>query len=50
MRVDYTPYEGREVTARAETVVSRRRVIVENGTFVGQRGAGRFLKRTVRES
>src|SRR5205814_6640143 len=30
-RVDYTPYEDREVTGRVETVLSRGKVIVENG-------------------
>ena len=44
----YSPYEGREVTGRAETVVSRGNVIVENGRFVGRAGAGAFLKRRPR--
>ena len=41
MRVDYNPYEGREVTGQAETVLSRGKVIVENGKFVGKAGRGR---------
>jgi dihydropyrimidinase len=48
MRVDYNPYEGREVTGAAETVLSRGRVIVENGKFTGKAGAGSFLKRSPR--
>jgi dihydropyrimidinase len=48
MKVDYNPYEGREVTGAAETVLSRGRVIVENGKFVGRAGAGSFLKRNPR--
>ena len=48
MRVDYNPYEGREVTGVAETVLSRGKVVVENGKFVGPRGAGSFLKRNPR--
>ncbi|HLN79687.1 MAG TPA: dihydropyrimidinase, partial [Thermoanaerobaculia bacterium] len=48
MKVDYNPYEGREVTGVAETVLSRGRVIVENGKFVGRAGAGSFLKRKPR--
>jgi dihydropyrimidinase len=48
MKVDYNPYEGREVTGAAETVLSRGRVIVENGKFVGRAGAGSFLKRSAR--
>jgi len=48
MKVDYNPYEGREVTGAAETVLSRGHVIVENGKFVGRAGAGSFLKRNPR--
>ena len=48
MNVDYNPYEGREVTGVTETVVSRGRVIVDNGTFVGRAGAGSFLRRQPR--
>jgi dihydropyrimidinase len=48
MKVDYNPYEGREVTGAAETVLSRGRVIVENGKFTGKAGAGTFLKRNPR--
>jgi dihydropyrimidinase len=50
MRVDYNPYEGREVTGRVETVLSRGRVIVENGRFTGKAGSGEFLKRKPRTS
>src|SRR5262245_26993210 len=45
MRVDYSAYEGRRVRGVTETVLSRGNVIVENGTFKGKAGAGRFLKR-----
>jgi dihydropyrimidinase len=48
MRVDYSPYEGREVTGVSETVLSRGRVIVDNGAFTGRAGAGTFLKRAAR--
>jgi len=48
MRVDYNPYEGREVCGAADTVLSRGRVIVDNGKFVGRAGAGSFLKRNPR--
>jgi dihydropyrimidinase len=48
MRVDYNPYEGREVTGVSETVISRGKVIVENGRFVGRVGSGVFLKRNPR--
>ena len=48
MKVDYNPYEGREVTGAAEIVLSRGKVIVEKGRFVGKAGAGSFLKRSPR--
>ena len=48
MKVDYNPYEGRDVTGVSEMVISRGKVIVENGKFVGRVGAGEFLKRNPR--
>jgi dihydropyrimidinase len=48
MRVDYNPYEGRQVTGVSDTVLSRGRVIIENGRFVGRAGAGSFIKRQPR--
>src|SRR6201997_3299093 len=48
MKVDYNPYEGREVTGAAETVLSRGRVIIDNGTFTGRAGGGSFVKRSER--
>jgi dihydropyrimidinase len=50
MKVDYNPYEGREVTGRVETVLSRGKVIIENGKFTGRAGAGEFLKRKPRSA
>src|SRR6266540_3206491 len=48
MKVDYNPYEGRTVTGVTETVLSRGRIVIEDGTFVGRAGAGGFLKRATR--
>jgi dihydropyrimidinase len=48
MRVDYNPYEGRQVQGAPVAVLARGRLIVENGRFVGTAGAGRFLKRAGR--
>jgi dihydropyrimidinase len=45
MRVDYSMFEGTRVKGVTKTVLSRGRVIVENGKFVGKVGAGQFLKR-----
>jgi dihydropyrimidinase len=48
MNVDYNPYEGRQVTGATDTVLSRGRLVIENGTFVGRKGGGSFLKRATR--
>src|SRR5438094_1252490 len=48
MKVDYNPYEGREATGAAETVLSRGSLVIENGKFVGRPGSGCFLKRSTR--
>jgi len=48
MKVDYNPYEGREVTGATDTVLSRGRVVIENGAFVGRKGGGSFLRRSTR--
>jgi dihydropyrimidinase len=48
MKVDYNPYEGREISGVSEVVLSRGRVIVEKGKFTGRAGAGSFLKRSPR--
>ena len=48
MRVDYNPYEGREVIGATDTVVSRGRVIIDGGEFIGRAGAGSFLRRSPR--
>ena len=48
MKVDYNPYEGREVTGATDTVISRGKVVVDGGTFTGRAGGGSFLKRSPR--
>ena len=45
MDVDYSCYEGRRVKGASEVVLSRGSVIVRNGEFTGEKGAGRFVKR-----
>jgi dihydropyrimidinase len=47
MNIDYSVYEGIEVTGAVETVLSRGEVIVDHGTWVGEAGRGRFLAREV---
>jgi dihydropyrimidinase len=46
MRVDYSPFEGREVTGMASCVMSRGKVVVEGGDYKGNMGDGRFVKRS----
>ena len=38
MKVDYNPYEGREVTGVTDTVISRGKVIIDKGKFTGRAG------------
>ena len=42
---DYNPYEGWTVKGAVNSVLLRGEVIVENGSFVGSKGQGVFLKR-----
>ena len=41
--VGYTPYEGRRLRGWPVTVLSRGRIVVENGKLAAQRGSGQFL-------
>jgi dihydropyrimidinase len=43
--VDYTPYEGFELTGYPVMTILHGRVIVENGEFLGKAGEGRYLAR-----
>jgi dihydropyrimidinase len=45
MNVDYSAYEGMEITGRVDTVLSRGRVIIAGGEYRGASGHGRFLSR-----
>ena len=45
MNVDYSAYEGFELTGKVDTVLSRGRVIIDAGTYQGSTGHGRFLSR-----
>ena len=47
MRVDYSMFEGIEVTGMPDVVLSRGRVVIENNKFLGSAGAGEFLKRAL---
>jgi dihydropyrimidinase len=45
MRVDYSAYEGMKVRGVTKTVLSRGKVVIEEGEYVGKAGDGHFLKR-----
>jgi dihydropyrimidinase len=45
MRVDYSMFEGIEVTGMPDVVLSRGNVVVEGSQFQGRAGAGEFIRR-----
>ncbi|MCZ6552643.1 MAG: dihydropyrimidinase [SAR324 cluster bacterium] len=45
MNIDYNAYEGFKVKGFTDTVVSRGKVVIDRGEYVGRKGDGRFLKR-----
>jgi len=49
MAVDYSAYEGLEITGRVDTVLSRGRVVVDGGGWHGAKGHGRFLSRELNQ-
>jgi dihydropyrimidinase len=45
MNVDYSAYEGWEITGKVKTVLLRGKVVIDNGTCVVEKGYGKFIKR-----
>jgi dihydropyrimidinase len=45
MNMDHSAYEGMVIDGKVDTVISRGQVVVEGGSYVGQKGHGRYLKR-----
>ncbi len=45
MNMDHSAWEGFEIDGKVDTVLSRGAVIVENDTYVGTKGHGKYLKR-----
>ncbi|MCK1797209.1 dihydropyrimidinase [Streptomyces sp. XM4193] len=45
MNVDYSAYEGKRITGAVRTVLSRGRVIIDDGRYTGSAGDGRYLPR-----
>jgi dihydropyrimidinase len=46
MRVDYSMFEGIQVTGMPDVVLSRGQVLVEGDNFLGRAGQGEFLRRS----
>ena len=45
MAVDYSAYEGERIDGRCDLVMSRGRIIIEDGAYTGTKGQGSFVKR-----
>ena len=45
MNMDHSAFEGTHIDGRVVTVLSRGRIVVENNTFTGAVGHGKFLRR-----
>ena len=45
MNMDHSAWEGFEIDGHVDTVLSRGKVIVDDGAYLGGRGDGRFLRR-----
>jgi dihydropyrimidinase len=47
MNMDHSAYEGMVIDGKVGTVISRGRVVVEGDAYVGQKGHGRYVKRSL---
>ncbi|MBA0052158.1 dihydropyrimidinase [Streptomyces sp. AJS327] len=47
MNVDYSAYEGRRITGRVETVLSRGEPVIEGHGYTGRAGRGRYVPRGI---
>ena len=45
MNMDHSAWEGYEIDGHVDTVLSRGKVIVDGGQYLGSKGDGRYLKR-----
>ncbi|PXX59257.1 dihydropyrimidinase [Nocardia tenerifensis] len=50
MNMDYSAYEGFEIDGHVDTVLSRGRVIIDGGAYLGSAGHGRFVKRELSQN
>ncbi|MBD3753489.1 MAG: amidohydrolase family protein, partial [Micrococcales bacterium] len=45
MNMDHSAWEGFEIDGHVDTVISKGKVIVDNGQYLGRKGDGSFVKR-----
>jgi dihydropyrimidinase len=45
MNMDYSAYEGMEIAGKVDTVISRGKVLIADGSYHGTKGDGRYQKR-----
>ncbi|MFB8279295.1 dihydropyrimidinase [Nocardia colli] len=50
MNMDYSAYEGFEIDGHVDTVLSRGRVVIDDGSYLGSAGHGRFVKRELSQN
>ncbi|KAA8885992.1 dihydropyrimidinase [Nocardia colli] len=50
MNMDYSAYEGFEIDGHVDTVLSRGRVVIDDGNYLGSAGHGRFVKRELSQN
>ena len=47
MNMDHSAYEGVEVTGHVDTVFSRGRKLIDDGQYLGRKGDGQYLRRSL---
>ena len=45
MNMDYSAYEGFDIQGRVDTVMSRGKIVIENESYVGSKGDGKYQRR-----
>jgi dihydropyrimidinase len=45
MSMDYSAYEGTTIDGKVDTVMSKGRILIEDGAYHGQKGHGAYLRR-----
>ena len=45
MSMDYSAYEGYSIDGKVDTVMSKGRILIEDGEYHGAKGHGAYLRR-----